>query len=79
MPAPSPAATLRALPASVLCLTGTAEGRGRVGSHVGTGLAAGAFRPVVDRVLEGLESMPQAHRHLESNAHLGKTEVTVNH
>ncbi|MDX3854337.1 zinc-dependent alcohol dehydrogenase family protein [Streptomyces sp. AK02-01A] len=60
-------------------ITGTADGRRRAAHYINTGLASGAFKPVVDRVFDGLEALPDAHRHMDSNTHLGKIVVTVGH
>ncbi|RKN43001.1 zinc-dependent alcohol dehydrogenase family protein [Streptomyces hoynatensis] len=46
-------------------------------AFVTAGLRDGTFRPVVDRVFEGLDSIREAHRHLESNVQIGKIVVTV--
>ncbi|MDT0307413.1 zinc-dependent alcohol dehydrogenase family protein [Streptomyces sp. DSM 44917] len=51
----------------------------RAVAFVNAGLATGEFRPVVDRVFDGLGRMPEAHRYLESNAQIGKIVVTVRH
>ena len=40
-------------------------------------LRAGEFKPRIDRVFKGLESMVEAHRYMESNAQVGKIVVTV--
>ncbi|MER8092699.1 zinc-binding dehydrogenase [Streptomyces goshikiensis] len=45
---------------------------------VASGLRAGAFRPVVDRLFP-LEEIVRAHRHLESSTRVGKAVVTVGH
>ncbi|MEV0381441.1 zinc-dependent alcohol dehydrogenase family protein [Nonomuraea sp. NPDC050643] len=50
----------------------------RAAAFVLSGLRAGAFRPVVDRVF-GLDEIVEAHRHLESGAQIGKIVVTVDH
>lgn len=59
----------------------TTRDRGRLEravAFVASGLRAGAFRPVVDRVFP-LEEIVQAHRHMESNTQFGKIVVTVDH
>ncbi|MFG3440640.1 zinc-dependent alcohol dehydrogenase family protein [Nonomuraea sp. NPDC047897] len=50
----------------------------RGAAFVAAGLRTGAFRPVVDRVFP-LEEIVAAHRHMESNTHVGKIVVTVDH
>ncbi|MEU7862988.1 zinc-dependent alcohol dehydrogenase family protein [Nonomuraea sp. NPDC049141] len=50
----------------------------RAEAFVASGLRAGAFRPVVDRLFP-LEEIVQAHRHMESNTQFGKIVVTVAH
>ncbi|MFE4062252.1 zinc-binding dehydrogenase [Streptomyces sp. NPDC059096] len=46
-------------------------------AFVASGLASGTIRPVIDRVFDGLDEMPAAHRYLESNAQVGKVVVRV--
>ena len=48
----------------------------RAGAFVGAGLRSGDFTPQVDRVFSGLDSIIEAHTHLESNAQVGKIVVT---
>ncbi|GAA4921347.1 NADPH:quinone reductase-like Zn-dependent oxidoreductase [Nonomuraea thailandensis] len=48
----------------------------RAEAFVASGLRSGAFRAVVDRTFE-LDEIAAAHRHLESNAQIGKIVVTV--
>lgn len=50
----------------------------RARAFIEAGLRAGAFRPVVDRTFD-LDEIVEAHRHLESNAQIGKIVVTVPH
>ncbi len=50
----------------------------RAEAFVTSGLRSGAFRPVVDRTFD-LGEIVEAHRHLESNAQIGKIVVTVAH
>ncbi|MDT0306485.1 zinc-dependent alcohol dehydrogenase family protein [Streptomyces sp. DSM 44917] len=53
-------------------------GRFRRARHfIDAGLRDGAFLPRVDRVYEGLEHTVEAHRRMESNAHVGKLVVRV--
>ncbi|MFG2117259.1 zinc-dependent alcohol dehydrogenase family protein [Streptomyces sp. NPDC048718] len=53
------------------------EGRARMAAFIGSGLRDGSLSPVVAEVFEGLESMPDAHRLMESNTHVGKIVVRV--
>nr|WP_254879092.1 zinc-dependent alcohol dehydrogenase family protein [Streptomyces sp. NA04227] len=53
------------------------EGRRRAEHFIASGLSDGSLRPVVGEVFEGLESMPEAHRAMERNEHVGKIVVTV--
>jgi len=48
----------------------------RAEAFVASGLRSGAFRPVVDRTFE-LGEIVEAHRYMESNAHIGKIVATV--
>ncbi|MEU4229209.1 zinc-binding dehydrogenase [Nonomuraea sp. NPDC026600] len=50
----------------------------RAETFVASGLRAGAFRPVVDRLFP-LEEIVRAHQHMESNTQFGKIVVTVTH
>ncbi|MBT2231750.1 zinc-dependent alcohol dehydrogenase family protein [Nonomuraea sp. NEAU-A123] len=50
----------------------------RAEAFVASGLRAGAFRPVVDRLFP-LEEIVRAHQHMESNTQFGKIVVTVTH
>lgn len=50
----------------------------RATAFVSSGLLAGTFRPVVDRVFP-LEQVVQAHEHMESNSQVGKIVVSVDH
>jgi NADPH:quinone reductase-like Zn-dependent oxidoreductase len=45
-------------------------------AFIESGLAAGAIRPVIDRVFP-FDDIVAAHRHLESNAQVGKVVVEV--
>ncbi|MEU2620044.1 zinc-dependent alcohol dehydrogenase family protein [Streptomyces sp. NPDC007157] len=58
-------------------LTSTPEGRRRSTAFLNAGLADGGFRPVVGEVLDGLDRIRDAHRLMESNAHLGKIVVRL--
>ncbi|MFD0370710.1 zinc-dependent alcohol dehydrogenase family protein [Streptomyces sp. NPDC059071] len=57
----------------------TAEGRARMAGFIGSGLRDGSLAPVVAETFEGLEAMPDAHRLMESNTHIGKIVVRVPH
>lgn len=50
--------------------------RARMEQFVVSGLRAGTLAPRIDRTFE-LDQIVEAHRHLESNAHVGKIVVTV--
>ena len=56
-----------------------ADKRREATAFVAAGLRDGTFRPLVDRVFEGLDRVRDAHRHLESNVQVGKVVVTVPH
>lgn len=47
----------------------------RVNAFIESGVRDGTYRPVVAEVFEGLERMPDAHRLMESNTHIGKIVV----
>jgi NADPH:quinone reductase-like Zn-dependent oxidoreductase len=53
----------------------TPEGRRRASHYINSGLADGSLRPVIAEVFDGLDAMPDAHRLMESNAHIGKIVV----
>jgi NADPH:quinone reductase-like Zn-dependent oxidoreductase len=50
----------------------------RAQRFITTGLRTGAFAPVVDRTFD-LTEIVEAHRYLESNVHVGKVIVTIQH
>ncbi|MFI7705940.1 zinc-dependent alcohol dehydrogenase family protein [Nonomuraea sp. NPDC049480] len=50
----------------------------RAAAFVASGLRAGAFRPVVDRLFT-LDEIVRAHQHMESGTRFGKIVVTVTH
>ncbi|MBC2907495.1 zinc-dependent alcohol dehydrogenase family protein [Streptomyces cupreus] len=60
-----------------MALTDTSGGRRRATAFVNAGLADGGFRPVVAEVFEGLDSIQDAHRLMESNRHTGKIVVRL--
>ena len=49
----------------------------RAGAFVGAGLRSGDFRPQVDRVFSGLDTIAEAHTYMESNAQVGEIVVTA--
>ncbi|NUR30818.1 MAG: zinc-dependent alcohol dehydrogenase family protein [Catenulispora sp.] len=69
-----PALTIRSF--TMLEITGDPERSRRAVAFIASGLRAGAFEPVVDRVF-GLGDIVEAHRYLESNAQIGKILVTT--
>lgn len=60
-----------------MALTTTPGGRRRSTAFLNAGLADGGFRPVIAEVFEGLESIQDAHRLMESNRHTGKIVVRL--
>ncbi|MEU3692995.1 zinc-dependent alcohol dehydrogenase family protein [Streptomyces narbonensis] len=58
---------------------GTAEGRRRTAGFIGPGLLDGSLAPVIAETFEGLERIADAHRLMESNTHVGKIVVRVEH
>ncbi|WP_399920719.1 zinc-dependent alcohol dehydrogenase family protein [Streptomyces kanamyceticus] len=58
-------------------LTGSEDFRRRVSAFIGSGLAGGTLAPVIGETFHGLESMPDAHRLMESNTHMGKIVVRL--
>ncbi|MFJ3901792.1 zinc-dependent alcohol dehydrogenase family protein [Streptomyces sp. NPDC090025] len=58
-------------------LVRTPEGRARVAAFLGAGLRDGSLAPVIGAVFDGLASLPEAHRLMESNSHTGKIVVRV--
>ncbi|NIH85143.1 zinc-binding dehydrogenase [Amycolatopsis granulosa] len=53
--------------------------RRRSEHFINAGLRLGTLRPAVDRVFDDLSDIVEAHRHLESNAQVGKVVVRVRH
>ncbi|WP_231618554.1 zinc-dependent alcohol dehydrogenase family protein [Nonomuraea sp. SBT364] len=51
---------------------------GRARAFIEAGLRTGTLNPPIDRTFD-LADIVQAHRHLESNTHIGKIVVTVQH
>ncbi|MBB4686338.1 zinc-dependent alcohol dehydrogenase family protein [Amycolatopsis jiangsuensis] len=49
----------------------------RIREHLARGLAAGAFRPRIDRVFEGLDQVTDAHRYLDSGHQVGKVLIKL--
>ncbi|MEU3478492.1 zinc-dependent alcohol dehydrogenase family protein [Streptomyces sp. NPDC033754] len=60
-------------------LARTEEGRRRAAGFIGSGLRDGSLAPVIAETFEGLERIADAHRLMESNAHIGKIVVRVRH
>ncbi|MEU6821958.1 zinc-dependent alcohol dehydrogenase family protein [Streptomyces atriruber] len=60
-------------------LTSTPDGLRRVNAFIASGLRDGTFRPVIGEVFEGLDRIRDAHRLMESNAHVGKIVVRLTH
>ncbi|MGA4846902.1 zinc-dependent alcohol dehydrogenase family protein [Streptomyces sp. G5(2025)] len=58
-------------------LAGSEGYRRRASAFIGSGLAGGTLAPVIAETFHGLESMPDAHRLMESNTHTGKIVVTL--
>lgn len=58
-------------------VTSTEEGRSRTASYINSGLADGTLRPPIAEVFEGLDSIQDAHRLMESNTHIGKIVVKL--
>ncbi|WP_318207129.1 zinc-dependent alcohol dehydrogenase family protein [Streptomyces sp. SJL17-1] len=56
---------------------GTEEGRRRAAGFIGSGLRDGSLAPVIAETFDGLERIADAHRLMESDAHLGKIVVRV--
>jgi NADPH:quinone reductase-like Zn-dependent oxidoreductase len=61
---------------TLFAMTHDEERLRRAGAFVGAGLRSGDFRPQVDRVFSGLDTIVEAHTYLESNAQVGKIVVT---
>jgi NADPH:quinone reductase-like Zn-dependent oxidoreductase len=61
---------------TLFAMTHDEERLRRAGAFVGSGLRSGDFRPQVDRVFSGLDTIVEAHTYLESNAQVGKIVVT---
>ncbi|MFI5552462.1 zinc-dependent alcohol dehydrogenase family protein [Streptomyces sp. NPDC051738] len=58
-------------------LTTTPDGRRRSTAFLNAGLTDGGFRPVIAEVFEGLDTIRDAHRLMESNTHTGKIVVRL--
>jgi NADPH:quinone reductase-like Zn-dependent oxidoreductase len=63
-------------PYALFEVTGDPERLARAKHFIATGLASGAFAPVVDRTFD-LADIVEAHRYLEAGAQVGKIVVTV--
>ncbi|WP_225805294.1 zinc-binding dehydrogenase [Streptomyces sp. NK15101] len=57
----------------------TEEGRRRAAGFIGSGLRDGSLAPAIAETFDGLERIADAHRLMESNTHLGKIVVRVEH
>ncbi|MBU6269580.1 MAG: zinc-binding dehydrogenase [Sphingomonadales bacterium] len=66
--------TLRGFAANLL--VEEADSRARLVDYVGSRLASGVFRPVIDRVF-ALDDIADAHAWLEGNRQVGKIVVTT--
>ncbi|MDE2621234.1 MAG: zinc-binding dehydrogenase, partial [Sphingomonadales bacterium] len=66
--------TLRGFAADLLVRE--ADSRARLVDYVGSRLASGAFRPIIDRTF-ALEDIAEAHKWLEGNRQIGKIVVTT--
>ncbi|CAM5485858.1 zinc-dependent alcohol dehydrogenase family protein [Streptomyces narbonensis] len=60
-------------------LARTEEGRRRAAGFIGSGLRDGSLAPVIAETFQGLERIADAHRLMESNTHLGKIVVRLEH
>ena len=58
-------------------VVGDPETRAVAERYVFDRLRSGAFKPRIDKVFRGLETIVEAHRYMESNAQVGKIVVTV--
>ncbi|QIB43440.1 zinc-dependent alcohol dehydrogenase family protein [Streptomyces aureoverticillatus] len=56
-------------------VTDTEDGRRRAAAYLNSGLRDGTLRPRIAKVFEGLAHMPDAHRLMETNTHIGKIVV----
>ncbi|MFD9073946.1 zinc-dependent alcohol dehydrogenase family protein [Streptomyces lasiicapitis] len=56
-------------------VTDTEDGRRRAAAYLNSGLRDGTLRPRIAKVFEGLVHMPDAHRLMETNTHIGKIVV----
>ncbi|SDP73990.1 NADPH:quinone reductase [Streptomyces sp. cf386] len=79
---PRPAEIPRTWPFTIhtyanLSLTTTPDGRRRSTAFLNAGLTDGGFRPVIAEVFEGLDTIREAHRLMESNMHTGKIVVRL--
>lgn len=58
-------------------ITETAEGLAAAKEFINKGLSSGALKPAVDKVFEGLDSISDAHRYMESGQQVGKILLRV--
>ncbi|GGS09939.1 NADPH:quinone reductase [Streptomyces aureoverticillatus] len=56
-------------------VTDTADARRRAAAYLNAGLTDGTLRPEIAKVFDGLDHMPDAHRLMETNTHIGKIVV----
>lgn len=80
---PRPAPLPMSWPLNIHCyahtaVTGDPQRMRRAQDFIADGLRSGAFAPVIDRTFD-LMDIVEAHRYLESNAHVGKIVATVKH
>ncbi|MFF4027931.1 zinc-dependent alcohol dehydrogenase family protein [Nocardia elegans] len=68
---------LRILGYANMELSDTADGRHRINHWIASGIRDGVFRPHVGAVFDGLDSIRDAHRLMESSTHTGKIVVKL--
>ncbi|EPH43972.1 putative Quinone oxidoreductase PIG3 [Streptomyces aurantiacus JA 4570] len=56
-------------------VTDTADARRRAAAYLNAGLKDGTLRPKIAQIFDGLDRMPDAHRLMETNTHIGKIVV----
>ncbi|MFD9858246.1 zinc-dependent alcohol dehydrogenase family protein [Streptomyces alboflavus] len=56
-------------------VTDTPDARRRAAAYLNSGLRDGTLRPTIAQTFDGLDRMPDAHRLMESNTHIGKIVV----
>ncbi|WP_229909202.1 zinc-binding dehydrogenase [Streptomyces flavofungini] len=55
--------------------TDATDARRRASAYLNSGLRDGTLRPKIARSFDGLDRMPDAHRLMETNTHVGKIVV----